>query len=306
MSVCDHLVAPDRRGCSGRRSSRARRARRKLTLPDSRESQPRLRGETPGAAIRKPPRSVCAHCPRTSCESRCGSTSIGDDQLSGPVTGNAVASRRPYYRDSNRGDAARVPMMIGTNRDEFTLFVALQYLRLGNQYTAEQYPQLLRETFGANAAAVGGTLSAGATTAAMCPLAYSAAVTDGVFACAARSDGRRPGEDQARVRLRVQRPRRAGTRSDAHVAVPVGASHSLELRYLFDIGGAPPLDPAQQALSDQMIDYWASSSHGPPNRAQPDGRRSDAATRKRLSLQPDGSASSPTSTTATSARSGRA
>lgn len=38
---------------------------------------------------------------------------------------------------------------------------------------------------------------------------------------------------------------------------PVGASHSLELRYLFDVGGAPPLDPAQQRLSDQMIDYWS-------------------------------------------------
>jgi para-nitrobenzyl esterase len=31
----------------------------------------------------------------------------------------------------------------------------------------------------------------------------------------------------------------------------------LELRYLFDVGGAPPLDPAQQQLSKQMIDYWA-------------------------------------------------
>jgi para-nitrobenzyl esterase len=38
---------------------------------------------------------------------------------------------------------------------------------------------------------------------------------------------------------------------------PVGASHSLELRYLFDVGGAPALDPAQQVLSDQMIDYWS-------------------------------------------------
>jgi para-nitrobenzyl esterase len=38
---------------------------------------------------------------------------------------------------------------------------------------------------------------------------------------------------------------------------PVGASHGLELRYLFDLGGAPALDPVQQALSAQMIDYWA-------------------------------------------------
>ncbi len=29
----------------------------------------------------------------------------------------------------------------------------------------------------------------------------------------------------------------------AQLPFPVGASHSLELRYLFDIGGAPPLNP---------------------------------------------------------------
>ena len=38
---------------------------------------------------------------------------------------------------------------------------------------------------------------------------------------------------------------------------PVGASHSLELRFLFEVGGAEPLDPAQQKLSDQMLDYWS-------------------------------------------------
>ena len=37
---------------------------------------------------------------------------------------------------------------------------------------------------------------------------------------------------------------------------PVGASHSLELRYLFEIGGAPRLNAPQQQLSDQMLSYW--------------------------------------------------
>src|SRR3984893_7337428 len=41
------------------------------------------------------------------------------------------------------------------------------------------------------------------------------------------------------------------------VPFPVGAGHSLELRYLFDISGAPPLDAAQQELSDRMIGYWS-------------------------------------------------
>ena len=37
----------------------------------------------------------------------------------------------------------------------------------------------------------------------------------------------------------------------------VGAGHALELRYLFDMGGAPALNPAQRTLSDQMIAYWS-------------------------------------------------
>ena len=41
------------------------------------------------------------------------------------------------------------------------------------------------------------------------------------------------------------------------VPFAVGAGHSLELRYLFDIRGAPPLNAAQQELSDRMIGYWS-------------------------------------------------
>jgi para-nitrobenzyl esterase len=38
---------------------------------------------------------------------------------------------------------------------------------------------------------------------------------------------------------------------------PIGASHSLELRYLFTVGGTPRMDPGQRMLSDQMISYWS-------------------------------------------------
>ena len=70
----------------------------------------------------------------------------------------------------------------------------------------------------------------------------------------------------------------------------MGASHSLELRYRFDVGGALPLDPAQQKLSDEMIDYWSSfvTSASPNADGRPqwdafgDGNRV-------MSLRPDGS-----------------
>lgn len=85
-----------------------------------------------------------------------------------------------------------------------------------------------------------------------------------------------------------RRPRR----STAHPAFPVGgASHSLELRYLFDVGDAPTLSPAQQTLSEQMIDYWsefvrtgAPGADGLP--AWPEVG-DDPAKGKRLSLKPD-------------------
>ena len=139
-----------------------------------------------------------------------------------------------------------MPVLIGTNRDEFTLFVALQYLRLGKGYTAEQYPQLLRDTFGANAAAVG----------ARYPLErLRRQCAAGVF-----GGGHRRG-------VRVRRPtgwpttwpERTGYAYEFNdrdapapdplrtLPFPVGASHSLELRYLFDVGGAPPLDPRNRS-----------------------------------------------------------
>ena len=87
-------------------------------------------------------------------------------------------------------------------------------------------------------------------------LAYSAAVTDSYFSCLAD----RIGDGQAAVapvyayEFNDRQP--PAPDSLRRVPFPVGASHGLDLRYLFDIGGAPPLDPVQQRLSDQMIGYW--------------------------------------------------
>ncbi|PRC57289.1 carboxylesterase, partial [Mycobacterium sp. ITM-2017-0098] len=48
---------------------------------------------------------------------------IGDDKLSGPVTGTATLPADPVTA-FGEGKAARVPVMIGTTHDEWTLFVA--------------------------------------------------------------------------------------------------------------------------------------------------------------------------------------
>jgi para-nitrobenzyl esterase len=111
-------------------------------------------------------------------------------------------------------------------------------------------------------------------------------VTDGVFAC--------PADRMADAMVRNEsvyayefNDRAAPTPDPLRtLPFPVGASHSLELRYLFDVGGAPPLNPAQQVLSDQMIDNWAQFVRTAEPGSQWPAFGSDE---KRLSFQPGGS-----------------
>src|SRR6201999_3229670 len=77
-----------------------------------------------------------------------------------------------------------VPVLIGTNHDEFTLFTAIQYLRLGRVPAAAEDPKELSDTFGAKGPAVEHHYPLSGYDANVAQ-AYSAAVTDGVFACLA-------------------------------------------------------------------------------------------------------------------------
>ena len=104
-----------------------------------------------------------------------------DLRLTGPISGTDALPVDPISGFAN-DRAARVPVLIGTNRDEATLFLATWILRLGESFTPENYPQVLKENFGDNAAVVGAhyPLEHFDGNAA---LAFSAAVTDAVFAC---------------------------------------------------------------------------------------------------------------------------
>ena len=87
-------------------------------------------------------------------------------------------------------------------------------------------------------------------------LAFSAAMTDGVFACRAgqMEAGLMPNSPVYAYEFNDREaPGPAPLRA---VPFPVGAAHSLELRYLFDIRGAPTFSAAQQELPDRMIGYW--------------------------------------------------
>jgi para-nitrobenzyl esterase len=253
MSVCDHLVAPDSAGlfraaiiASGPCQAQASLATAQRASTTYAESVGCADPAAAAACLRALPAGELAKAPTF--------VRIGEDRLSGPVTGTPVLPVDPVTA-IQQGRAARVPVLIGTTRNEFTLFMALQYLRQSRLPASSDYPGMLADTFGPHAQVVGASYPLDRYRGDVA-LAYAAAVTDGFFSCLA---------DRLADALAGGAPVYAYEFSDPgapapeplrHVPFPVGAGHSLDLRYLFDIGGAPPLNPAQQRLSDQMIGYW--------------------------------------------------
>jgi para-nitrobenzyl esterase len=282
MSVCDHLVAPGSDGLFRAAIIQSGPCQAQVALPDAERASIDYARDA-GCQDLGTVAACLRALPADKLRKPVWYYHIGDDALSGPVTGTKVLPVDPMSAIAE-GQAAKVPVLIGTNHDEFTLFVALQYLRLKKPYTDAQYPQLLSQTFGRGAEAVAARYPLTRFEGNV-PLAYSAAVTDGVFACVAD----RMTESFARTDpvYAYEFNDSGAPAPDAlrNLPFPVGASHSLELRYLFDVGGAPRLDPDQQVLSDQMIDSWSQFVR--------DGHPGDdwpafSSEEKRLSLRPDG------------------
>jgi para-nitrobenzyl esterase len=293
MSVCDHLVAPGSAGLFRSAIIMSGPCQAQLDVADAR--QPSL---DYADSVGCPDPATALEClralPATALEEPVWYYKIGADALSGPLTKTSVLPVDPMQSMAARA-ATSMPMLIGSTRDEFTLFVALQHLKYGRESTVAEYPELLNDTFGGNADAVaqrypltnyGGSVS----------LAYSAAVTDGAFACVAD----RMSEDLAAAGAPVYAYEfndRAAPAPEPfrELPFPVGASHSLELQYLFDLGSTPSLDAAQRRLADQMIGYFSQfvstgvpSAPGAPEWPRFDGDRPpDEA--PRMSFDADGS-----------------
>ena len=250
MSVCDHLVAPGSAGLfraailqSGPCEAQANRATaERVSLAYAAAAgcaDPAIAADClralPVAKLIQPP--LYDH--------------VGGDALTGPISGTASLPVDAMTAIT-AGKAARVPVLIGTNHDEYTLFAAIQFLQHGGM---PDYPQALADSFGADSSQVAQQYPV--SQYGNSALAYGAAVTDGFFACSA---------NQMELGLMRDAPVYGYEFNDRDAPAPaplravpfaVGAGHSLELRYLFDIRGAPPLNAAQQQLSDRMIGYWS-------------------------------------------------
>lgn len=252
MSVCDHLVAPESAGLFRAAVMQSGPCQAQADLPAGERISADY-AKKAGCRVPATVRQCLLALPTDRLRDGPAYFSIsGTNLLSGPLTGTERLPVAPLTVAS-RAPTARVPVLIGSTADEYNLFVALSYLR---QRRIAPYPTLLRESFGAQAAAVAARYpldrydgSAG--------LAFAAAVTDGVFAC--------PIDTMANG-LAQRADVYAYEFNDRHAPVPeplrhtpfaAGAGHALELRYLFQMGGAPPLDAQQQQLSDEMVAYWS-------------------------------------------------
>ncbi len=161
-----------------------------------------------------------------------------------------------------QGRFNRVPVMNGSNRDEYRLFLSAQA-----NLTAEAYPATLNGIYGDTlGAAVAAEYPVG--NYAQPVLALAAVVTDQVFACTAKQVDRWTSRF-VRTYAYEFADRDAPEAFLPPAGYPFGAAHASEIQYLFTIAklpGTPPLTPAQEQLSSEMVAYWTSFARdGSPN-----------------------------------------
>ena len=209
--------------------------------------------------------------------------------ISGPVVDNFLLKETLNSAFAS-GRFNRVPVMEGSNHDEWRLFVGTTELATGTPLTADRYPAAITGTLGVNAATRDLIL-------AEYPLgnyenpsfAFAALVTDVVYACSSRKAIRQMVNHVPVYAYEFSDPNAPQTFL-APVSFPYGAAHASELNYLFrlrpSIPDPVPLNPEQRLLSQAMIKYWTGfARNGDPNSAQtPHWPAYDIATDQRQAL----------------------
>jgi para-nitrobenzyl esterase len=173
---------------------------------------------------------------------------------------DGLVLRQQIAASLSSGRFSRVPVIMGTNRDEWRLFVGAGQLQGVPAATPANYQ-----------AEIAGTLAVPATVAAQIAaqyplsnfaspaLALGAVGTDAIFACPSL------GVESALSRFTPTfayefNDENAPERFIPSVGFPYGAAHASELQYLFGLPTAPipaALTAAQQVLAGQMQRYWS-------------------------------------------------
>jgi para-nitrobenzyl esterase len=156
------------------------------------------------------------------------------------------------------GQFNRVPLINGSNHDEFRLFVALNQLEGQPAVTAANYMTSIEDELGLPAAAAQAVAAQYPVANFSSPsVALGAAGTDVVFACPALTVDQSASKFVP-VHAYEFADENAPERFLPPLGFPYGAAHASEIQYLFDIAAAipGPLNAQQQQLSAAMQQYW--------------------------------------------------
>ena len=169
------------------------------------------------------------------------------------------------------GQFNRVPVVEGSNHDEWRLFVALDFDLVSGPLAPAGYVPAVAATLGVPLATAGFLASFYPLAAYASPdLALSALGTDAIFACSSRKAIRILSQFVPAFAYEFN-DEDAPQRFLPPVSFPYAAAHASELQYLFDLRStvpAPALTKDQQALSDAMAAYWTSFARdGTPSAA---------------------------------------
>jgi para-nitrobenzyl esterase len=189
------------------------------------------------------------------------------------------------------GQFNRVPVIEGSNHDEWRLFVALNIDLVTGPLTPEQYTSAIAATLGV-------PLSTAEFLASFYPvesypstdLALSALGTDAIFACNSRKAVRLLSQYVPTYAYEFN-DEDAPQRFLPPVSFPYGSAHASEIQYLFGLRAmveTPELTAEQRRLSRAMIAYWTSFARtGSPNWfGTPSWPAYDGASDAMLSLAP--------------------
>jgi para-nitrobenzyl esterase len=224
-----------------------------------------------------------AHCLRSLPASEIlhyqGTESANSRFVTGPLLDGTLVPLQPDTAFAT-GQFNRVPVMIGSTRDEISFTESIYEYFFGRR-TAAGYDSALTLTYGVLGAGPGGTpppyppgtvqrienhypLSAYAS-----PALALTAIGSNVLACRVR---------QLNMRLSRWVPVYAYefTYQNAPwyfppLSFPVGASHTIDIQFLFPLwhggqGIVHPLDAREQRLSDKLVDFWTTFARdGNPN-----------------------------------------
>jgi para-nitrobenzyl esterase len=156
------------------------------------------------------------------------------------------------------GNFNRVPVINGTNRDEWRLFVALSELQ-GNPVTASNYQSMISATLGVPAAVAAIIAAEYPLSAFPSPsIALGAVGTDAIFACPALAIDQSVSQFVPAFAYEFN-DENAPENFLPPVSFPYGAAHASEIQYLMDLPTAAfpgTLSAQQQQLATIMKGYW--------------------------------------------------